>query len=84
MTDAGLKAVFEGFGYRRAKAVKKSIIDDTTSAARLAWTIKHERWTESDWDRICSSDESLFIMCWGQVYVTRLVDEAFHPDCLVP
>jgi transposase len=84
VTDATLKAVFEKLGYRRAKAVKKPIINDTTSAARLAWAIKHEGWTESDWDRICSSDESLFIICWGQVYVTRLVDEAFHPDCLVP
>jgi hypothetical protein len=84
VTDVALRAVFKRLGYRRAKAVKKLFINEARRAARLPWAIKHERWTESDWDRICWSDESLFIMCWGQVYVPRLFDEAFLPDCLVP
>jgi transposase len=36
VTDAALKAVFKRLGYRRAKAITKPFINDTTRAARLA------------------------------------------------
>ena len=62
----------------------KPYVSETIRKNRLCWAHEHEKWTQSDWDRVCWSDESSFILCWGQVYVTRRANEALHPDCLVP
>ena len=72
-------------GYSRYKARKKPLLTEAHKAARLAWARAHIGWTDRQWSRVLWTDEAS-IRCgfFGQVYVTRRADEAFHQDCLIP
>lgn len=53
-------------------------------ATRLQWAQEHVHWSDRQWSRVLWTDEAS-IRCgyFGQVYVTRRVDEEFAEDCLV-
>lgn len=82
--EKAIRTAFRLAGYSRRKATKKPFHTQKQREDRLKWAYEHINWTEEDWRRMCWSDESSFIMDWGDVYVTRLPEEALHPDCMIP
>ncbi len=72
-------------GYSRYIARKKPLLTEAHKAHRLRWAQEHVTWSDRQWQRVLWTDEAS-IRCgyFGQVYVTRRQEEAFHSDCLIP
>jgi transposase len=71
-------------GYKRRVARKKPWLTQAHKDKRLRWALEHVHWTDRQWTSVLWTDEASF-RCgyFGQVYVTRLAEEALHEDCLV-
>ena len=71
-------------GYKRYVATRKPWLTQEHKARRLQWAQEHVNWTDRQWTAVLWTDEASF-RCgyFGQVYVTRTAEEAFHEDCLV-
>lgn len=79
-----LVKAFEKELYHRRKATEKPLLTQNQMDERLRWAWEHLSWTNEDWDNCSWGDEMAASLSYGEVYVTRKVEEKYLPSCCVP
>lgn len=81
-----LRRAFEKEGYHRRAAQKKPFLSQLQKTNWLEFAQSKLEWDEEDWYNIFWTDECYIWMgeLRGTVHVTRIKDESFHEDCLLP
>jgi transposase len=88
----GLKAckrtLFKAFakeGYFRRKSTRKPFLNEEHRRRRVEWAKLHKDWDFAQWRRVDWTDESMIRLGgFGDVWVTRTVEEKYDPACATP
>ena len=86
VSEATIRRAFESEGYHRRIARIKPWLGEQAKKRRLQWCIEHQGWLVADWLRVIWTDEAAFraVEIIGNTWVTRLSNEEYSPDCLMP
>lgn len=86
VNERTLRRIFSTLGYHRRIARVKPFLTVKNKIARLAFAHLYRDWTQADWQKVVWTDECAFNVGGfsGNTWVTRLANEEYLEDCLLP
>ncbi|QSZ32796.1 hypothetical protein DSL72_002375 [Monilinia vaccinii-corymbosi] len=84
ISECAVRAGLRRVGYKRYVALRKFPISEKNRKLRVQFALEHLDWTDEQWDAILWSDETwVTVGSHRKTYVTRRVDEAMDPTCVL-